>query len=247
MKSIIPTDLIDAIFHPKRLEILLATSIIPESFTNLTNKLDISSSEASRHLSILVEHKLLQKSEISKKYEISSFGKTITSLFQPFSLILKNASFFQTHTLESIPPHLLFSIHTLENVEKVSGIGEVMQRFSTLFELVQEKISLMTPQAFPWGKEDLRVKYLVPQSMMKYRDQAKLNLTSEIRLLENIPVSILITDIAGACVFFSDEEGKVDFNEGFFIDAANTQAMAFVTDLWNHFWKSATLPDFNHD
>ncbi|MCF2141869.1 MAG: ArsR family transcriptional regulator [Candidatus Lokiarchaeota archaeon] len=241
-----PSDLINDIFHPKRLELLHFLSFNDETFTSITHYLGISSSETSRHLNSSVKLNLVRKDVEHKKYRLTPFGNLIIHLFQPTLFILNHAPFFQTHTLAGFPTRMIPNLIHLSKAEFIKGTGNVMLRFSQVFDIVQEEVKLMTDQAFPFGKANLRAKYIVPKEMLKYKDNTKKNLTSEIRLLDPIHFSLVITDIAGSFIFFPNDKGQPDFTEGFYILNEDHEGMKFLNQLWDIFWAKGTEFSLNY-
>ncbi|MFX1256147.1 MAG: hypothetical protein ACFFCZ_31360 [Promethearchaeota archaeon] len=67
------------------------------------------------------------------------------------------------------------------------------------------------------------VKYIVPETMIRFKNQITENRSTQARILPSISISMLITDIGGSIIFFPDLEGKPDYNTEFFDSKDNLE------------------------
>lgn len=237
--------LMDTIFHSVRFKIIKIVSEQPQTFTNISNIINVSSSEVSRHLNKLYALKVIEKDAISKKISLTLFGKAFLELFTPIEFIFRYKDFFNTHDISGIPIKFIQRFAVLQEAELVSGTGPVMFKMTDLTQHPQEWIKMMVDQPFPFGKGGLEINYIVPSKMLKYRDKVEKNKASYARILDELPISVTITDFGEGFLFFRDSTNKLDYNEGFFVTHKNEGAYRLLLDMWDYFWSIGADPGVN--
>ncbi|MFW9993050.1 MAG: ArsR family transcriptional regulator [Candidatus Odinarchaeota archaeon] len=236
--------LISEFSSPKRVDILQILVDGPISFTELSNKLDISSSEVSRHLARLTDQGFVKKHQTSRKFELAPLGELASLLFSPLDFVFSQADYFRTHSVTDIPVSLIRDLDVLSTCEMVEGTGFAMLKLPEIINSVRSELRVMTSQPFPWGKPGLDVKYIVPPSMMQFKEQiVRMNRSTEARILPSISISIIITESGEGMLFFPDLEGKTDYDTGFYISKGNKTGQKFIERIWDYFWSTGDIPD----
>ena len=112
-------DLYDVLFEVSndiRHRILIHLREGRSTVTNISQKLSISLTEASRHFNRLSEAGLIQKRP-EGDYSITLMGKTILAQVEPLSFVVKHNEYFQDHDATRIPEQFLNRIHELGDAE----------------------------------------------------------------------------------------------------------------------------------
>ena len=99
------SNLIKSLSNPTRIKILLLLEEKNLTLTKLTDSIkSYSKSEISRHLNRLMKDEFIQKEiPLGKNYELTTFGKSVISIFKPLEFILQNETFFKKHSLDDLP------------------------------------------------------------------------------------------------------------------------------------------------
>ncbi len=238
------SNLFSELSNPIRLKIIKILSQNHATFTELSNKFDLSNSEVSRHISRLVGHGFIQKLKNSKSYGLTPLGEIILFLFNPIDLIFQHLDYFKTHLISDLPESLIRDIDALDNSNFINGTGAVMMKIEEMVLLTENDQWIMTEQPFPFGKAELNVKYIVPPRTASLKSKVEnVNKTTEARFFPKISVSILVCDKKNGCIFFPNLKGESDFSKGFFIEKDKNQAgMKFLLNVWEYFWENGDIP-----
>ncbi|MBN1215429.1 MAG: ArsR family transcriptional regulator [Candidatus Lokiarchaeota archaeon] len=236
-------DLISTFSNFIRIKILLLLNEKKLSMTKISELINtISKSEISRHLTKLAEVALIQKDITSgREYEISSFGKLVITVFEPILFIFKNKNYFQNHSLDYIPPILMKSINALEKAECILGIGKVMYKAKEIFNIPLEEIWMMIDNPYPIDMNVKKINFIVPPHMLELKGEIDTeNIQYRVRVLSNIPILILITNLGnGALAFSKVGEKSPDYNEAFYI--FDKKGINFLKSLWDYFWNKGKI------
>jgi DNA-binding transcriptional ArsR family regulator len=211
--------------------------------TELSESIDLSPPEISRHLSKLMEFTVVQKTD-DRKYRITNYGITILSLFSPLEYIFERHDYFCDHPITTLPLHLQLRINELKQAEFVEGTGLVMLKMQEIIENTQESIQVMVDQPFPFGKGQIHAKYIVPPlpDLFNIDNLKPLELKSiDARLYDPLPVGMSISDAKYGLLFFPDSHGKIDYSSVFIIN--DELGLKFIHDIWDWVWENGTLPD----
>lgn len=233
-------NLISEFMNPMRINILKLLSLTPASFTDLAKKFDISNSEVSRHCSRLEQHGFIKKE--LREYKLTSFGGLVLTLFSPIEFIFNKSDYFREHNIDDLSLQLIRNIFSLIDCELIEGTGDVMLKLQELADSALESFDVMTSQIFPFGKEGLDVSYLVTPQVMKMgknTDVLNSNRSTQGRMLQKMPISIIIIDNKKGMIFFPNINNDPDFNSGFFASEENSTGFQYIKDIWNYYWDKA--------
>ena len=112
-------DLYDMLFEVSndiRHKILLILRNDTATVTYISQKLEISLTEASRHFNRLSQAGLIQKNP-DGYYSITLIGKTMLAQIEPLSFIVEHSEYFRNHDATRIPKQYLNRIHEISEAE----------------------------------------------------------------------------------------------------------------------------------
>ena len=227
--------------HSARIEIIKALINSPHTVTDLTEIIDLSMPEISRHLSKLSEHGFVDKSAITRKYEITNFGRTALQLYRPLDFMFSHSDFFQTHDISALPSSLKASIDQLSDAQYIQGTGFVMMKMREMVEQTDRIFQVMVDQPFPFGKENIDVEYILPQIFLNQNKGLKpenLGKTA-FRIHPTIPIAMSIRDHEEALIHFSKSDGTLDYSTGFHF--TSDMDISYGERIWSYYWDSGKL------
>lgn len=238
--------LISEISNPHRIRLLFILSEHKAGLTELTKKIgEISHSEVSRHLGRLSKQGLIKKESVSgRKYEITSLGKTIISLFGPLDFIFHHFEYFKNHPLDDIPPLLLREIDALKDAEFTIGTGEVMIKMKEFIESSSKEIWIMCDNPFPFMPKAKKINFIIPPTILKYREKIyNKEIQFRVRILDQIPIAIGFSELGpGHLLLPSIIKSRPDYSIGLYI--TDPKGLGFLRKLWAYFWNQAE--DYHH-
>ena len=127
-------DLYDMLFEVSndiRHKILITLKENSTTVTNLSQKLEISLTEASRHFNRLSQAGLIQKNP-EGDYSITLMGKTLLSQMEPLSFIIEHSEYFKNHDATRIPQQFLNRLHEIKkatpNYQKQANIMRLVEK-----------------------------------------------------------------------------------------------------------------------
>ena len=229
--------------NPIRVKILNLLYDRPLTLKDLTENLDLSKPELSRHLAMMRDLSLVER--IDSTNNLTSLGQSIVEILAPLDFIINNYEFFKHHSLNGIPSFLLRELDVLLDSERINGLGYVMRRIGESFNLSGDSQFVMIDQPFDRSSEpSSKVTngfYIVPTYAKDENIKDSLLLQNhtafEVRKLGIVPIAIGIHDSKTGVLFFADNLGKIDYNTMFYI--SEELGIAFLNKLWNYYWNSA--------
>ena len=155
-----------------RLRIL---EVLNESSTKLTpisNKLDLTVQETSRHVARMTKSGLIQKGS-DGGFSITPYGQQLYGLLPSFSFLIENQEYFMTHTFSGLPRRFINRIGELVESDLTDNAIVLFQYVDGLIAQAEEYIWIMSDQAlsstFPLLEESLgrgvELKVLLPSSI----------------------------------------------------------------------------------
>ncbi len=240
------SDLISELSNPVRIKILFMLTEKAATLTDIAEKLgDISKSEVSRHLSRLMKCGFIQKELPSgRKYEISSFGKVLITIFRPIDFIFRYSEYFRTHRIDDLPMHLIREIDVIKDCEFVSGTGEVMFKIKEFQKTPAEERWVMVAAAFPFESVSAKkVNYIfVPEILKREGTTRKAHPKTQfrVRILDNITIAMAFNSLGqGLICFPKTSDDKPDYSEAIIIK--DVKGIDFLKKLWEHFWSKGKV------
>jgi DNA-binding transcriptional ArsR family regulator len=218
------SDLISELSNPVRIKILFMLTEKAATLTDIAEKLgDISKSEVSRHLSRLMKCGFIQKELPSgRKYEISSFGMVVMSIFRPIDFIFRYSKYFRTHRIDDLPMHLIREIDVIKDCEFVSMVAAAFP-----FESVSAK----------------KVNYIFVTEILNREGttrKAHPKTQFRVRILDNITIAMAFNSLGqGLICFPKTSDDKPDYSEAIIIK--DVKGIDFLKKLWEHFWSKGKV------
>ena len=246
-----------------RNEILVLLRNSPATVTGISKELDISMTEASRHINRLAQVGLIQK-QPEGEYKITVLGRTVLVQLGPLEFITRHSEYFDSHDATGIPSQFLNRIHELDNatptytsranimktVEKLGrSIEEAEEHYECIFdESAMELVIYADPD--PESEEHTRSKILsglncrvlLPDAVdydrihpdsMKEFEALHLYENFEFRLLD-APVFLQMNEKNVVLLAFPDTDDSIDYL-GF--EATDERSLAWCQDLFEHYWR----------
>jgi len=233
--------------HSDRLRTLFLIEKERLKLTHISERLNLSMQETSRHLSRLKDAKLISK-DVDGFYHLTPFGRITLNLLPGYNFILKNRDYFQDHDLSCLPPEFIRRIGELEEYEPGKGVMQVLHLAVVVMGEAREYVWILTDQVMTptismireGSAKGIRFRILLPQQLTLPSgfQLPKPAPTSpiEIRWLGEVRVCIMMNEaLAGLCL--PDSAGKIDFSTGF--AGRNPKFHKWCRDLFSHYWEEA--------
>ncbi|MFX1302426.1 MAG: helix-turn-helix transcriptional regulator [Promethearchaeota archaeon] len=252
-------DLPDLLFefsNKERYEVLKSLYNESKRHGKIEKELNIPGSEVSRHLRRLSQKNLINKS-VERKYVITNIGKIFLRMMDIFEVSLNHGDFLNSHEITQIPVHLIFKLGKLKDVDFGNKTMENMEIFENLVKNSEEYLYTITDQyqknllreaEKKMKKQTIDIRALIDQNLVKtYRipDEwaqlfkepnsfyKKLKIFENIRLLEQIPFSLIVCD-KGA-ILFLNKDGEIDYSQCL-IDN-HESFIIWTKELFEWYWK----------
>lgn len=256
-------DMLFEVSNEIRQKMLQLLSESDSTVTAISKQLDISMTEASRHINRLSQVGLIQK-QPEGDYRITILGKTVLRQLGPLEFITRHSDYFMSHDATGIPTMYLNRIQELtmakptytsranimKTVEKLGkSLEEAEEHYESIFD---ESAMALIIYAEPdpesedrvWSKlkTGLRCRVLLPDTVdfdRIHTDSMKefMALHSqggfEFRLLEDTPVFLQMNEKEVALLAFPDIEGAIDYL-GF--EANDQRSLEWCRSLFEYYW-----------
>jgi predicted transcriptional regulator len=138
-------DIFFELSNEDRLEILFKLQEDHMKVTTLSQKLEITSQECSRHLARLSEAKLVEK-DPEGFFNLTQFGWASLKLIPSWNFISEHSDYFNVHSLEKIPSELASRIGELRKSEPTENVMVTFHVVESLIKNAEEYIWLMHDQ-----------------------------------------------------------------------------------------------------
>ncbi|MHA1266624.1 MAG: helix-turn-helix transcriptional regulator [Candidatus Helarchaeota archaeon] len=250
-------DLFFELSHEGRFNLLMLISEERKKHTHLEKELNMTGPEISRHLKRLQDGKLVKKT-INGYYEITSFGKIITTAIPYFENSLKFVDFINSHNFAPIPPDLLFQISMLKDIDLKTATMENIELWTSLITKAQKYIYAITDQLqrsiIPLIQKKiqsgtaLEIRAIIDQALFdKFRKPENLpsnapqllkqiDIIKNVRIYQELNVSTIITE-QGALIFLKAGD-SIDYSQGLF--GKSPRFLQWTKTLFDLFWTHAT-------
>ena len=232
----------------ERMNLLLKLQKQKMKLSHISEKLDMTITETSRHLQRLSEAKLIQK-DVDGLYGLTHFGNLTLSLISGICFISRNTQYFVEHDLSHLPPEFVERIGELSSIPP--GTSDVMTSFrlsEIMLQQASEYMWIMSDQiltsTLPIIGERMRngvefrfifPEHIVPPPGVKPEPRAQR------RRLPKVEEIILMTE-KEAMFGFPDLNGKMDYA---LLVGKDADSHKWCKDLFLHRWDkgiSAPVP-----
>jgi len=107
--------------------------------SKIAKNLDMTITEASRHLQRLSKAKLVEK-DVEGLYKLTLFGELALSLLSGFDFISKHRDYFVTHSLSNLPSEFINRIGDLKNCTFTDDVMVAFHSVETIIQAAQEYV-----------------------------------------------------------------------------------------------------------
>jgi len=233
--------------HSDRLRALSLIEGERLKLTQISERLNLSMQETSRHLSRLRDAKLVRK-DVDGFYQVTPLGRVALRLLPGYNFIMSNREYFQDHELTWLPPEFIERIGELEEYEPGRGVMQVLHLAGVVMEGAEQYVWILTDQVMTTSipvitggcQRGIRFRILLPQQLtlpasFELPEPAPAS-PIEMRRLKEVKVSIVMNEkLAGLCL--PDAKGKIDFSAGF--ASTKPRFHKWCKDLFLHYWEEA--------
>jgi predicted transcriptional regulator len=210
--------------------------------SHISKKLDMTVTEASRHLQRLSEAKLIQK-DADSSYGLTPFGTLTLSLLSGLNFVSENRQYFLEHEVSYLPSEFIGRIGELS----ASSLGnrDIMTGFRLAEIMLQEAskyIWILSDQVLTSGvpiigekmKSGLEFRFIFPENLVP-PPGVKPVLGTQRRTLPKVEEIILMTD-KEAWFGFPDLNGKIDY---VLFLSKDLKFHTWCRDLFQYRWEQA--------
>ena len=213
--------------------------------SHISRKLNLTLTEASRHLQRLSEDSLIEK-DSNGRYGLTPFGTLALSLLSGLSFASKNRKYFLEYDLSIIPYEFIGRIgelaegkHQPDTIKNIEETEKRIREAQQLIWILSDQILTSSIQPLDEklkGPFDLRI--VLPETM--FPPENKFNNPStkagvQARALQKIDVMIMVTE-KYAVICLPNRNGRKDYT-GF--NGTDPKFLKWCRDLFLHYWEQA--------
>jgi len=239
------TDLFLELAHGDRLRALFLIEKERLKLTGISETLNLSMPETSRHLSRLRDAKLIRK-DVDGFYYLTPYGRITLHLLHGYSFNHKNRDYFQDHEPSLLPSEFIARIGELEEHKSGEGVMQILHLAVVVMEEAKKYVWILADQVMtsiiPMIREGyvkgVRFRVLLPKQLTL---PSGFQLTEpsptspiEIRWLREVRVCIVMNEtLAGLCL--PNSAGKIDYSIGF--AGRDLKFHKWCRDVFMHYWR----------
>ena len=248
-------DLYFELSNEARMQILQTLTEGPIKLTRLSNRLDITNQECSRHLSRLMDADLITR-DSNGSYMLGPYGEVCIRLQRTQEFVTRHREYFTTRDMTGIPDKFLQRINELRGSEYIDDLLITVHLIEEMV-LDSEEYIMSAVDQYPaniyeinkvaWNKgvsmlalepED----WAPPAQFIEERNAAEEAFTVarrdgllEERYIDSLPFMLWVSEKA-AEVMFPTTQGEFDY-KGFSV--SSTDGIQWCRELFHHFWEPA--------
>jgi predicted transcriptional regulator len=250
-------ELLFELSNEDRYRILIQLDSEEMTITSLSNTLNLSKQEVSRHISRLSNAKLSQK-RTDGSYYLTEYGKLALKQIPGLNFISQHKEYFSTHTLSSIPLEFINRIGDLQNSTYSDDVMVVLYNIEKLIEEAEEYVWEITHE-YPGNtyqleteayRKGVSLKCIQPEGWVpspqleaavrpedrEAIQKAWIKGLLEVKTLKQLDIFLYMSEKEVAIVGFPNINRKFDYL-GF--SSKDQQTHKWCLDLCNYYWKNA--------
>lgn len=241
----VPEDELEKLFFnlssESRLDILYAVSDERLRMNEITKKVNITATEASRQIQRLCDESLIQK-HTDGTYELSNFGQLVLHFMPMFGFFVRHKTYFMDHDIWAIPKEFISRLGELAEGVLVEELAEIVNRIESMMRSAEEYVYVITDQVM---NVHSRVMDEQTSKGVKFRSIAHVKLVNpqakkyqgdvETRFLKSIPGLLVVTEKEGFFALIS-EDGKLS-QCGFY--GTDASLLDWINDIFAYYWERA--------
>ncbi|MCW4051154.1 MAG: ArsR family transcriptional regulator [Candidatus Bathyarchaeota archaeon] len=234
-----------------RLQILYSLRETPMTVTNLSRELNLTTQEASRHLSRLGEMGLTLK-DPNGLHHLSPFGMLSLQQLESFRFTSKHRDYFRSHDLSGLPPEFISRLGELAESEYIDDVMVVFHRINQVIKDADEHVHRLTDryiitaqpaQAYALQK-GVQYRLIEPEDIVVPPEFVNPPIVNEAlrsgqfmdHVVDELKVFMALSEKELAVVCFPGTDGKMDYR-GF--SAKDEKAIKWTHDLFNYYWEGS--------
>ena len=228
-----------------RLRILLELQERAMRLTHLSEKLDLTVQETSRHLSRLSDAKLILKG-VDGSYRPTPYGKHAMRLLLGFEFLSKHREYLTTHTISHLPDEFVNRIGNLINCTFTEDVMVAFHRTENVIQEAKEYVWILSSQilmsTLPFLEEAVKrgakFRLIVPEDMIPppgFKPIPTIPNLIERRTLKRVDAIIVMSEKEARFAFPTIDE-KMDYI-GF--GSTDESSHKWCSDLFLYYWGRA--------
>lgn len=207
----------------------------------IARRLDVTATEAFRQLQRLSEALLVQK-QPEGTFAITQYGRLVLQLSSSLDFVFKHRDYFSTHDIMRFPYQFVNRIGELSQTNLITDTMESINKGERMFIEAEQYAwglvehgrgpELMSPIMNERTRKGVKVKMLIPESLLPTAISPVKAPSYEVRGLSDIPAIMAVTE-KEAAICFSLVGGRTDY-AGFY--GKNPMFLNWVKDLFLYYW-----------
>jgi predicted transcriptional regulator len=214
--------------------------------SHISKKLDMTVTEASRHLQRLSEARLIQK-DVEGLYGLTPFGVLTLSLLSGLGFASRYRDYFMQYDVSRIPYEFINRIGELGEGGLGADTFRNIHETEKMFQEAREYVWILSDQILMSAgpivgervKSDVELRVILPESLLPPPDYKPILPSSlggvQRRVLPKVEVVIVMTEkVATFCL--PNQSGKIDYT-GF--GGSDPKFHKWCRDLFLYYWEKA--------
>jgi predicted transcriptional regulator len=238
-------DLCDLLFEFSSIERMNIMKVLLEErlkLSHVSKNLDMTVTEASRHLQRLSDIHLIGK-DVDGAFGPTPYGELTFSLLSSLGFVSGHKEYFLEHDTSSLPEELVSRIGELSLAQLNTDVVRVLAHVNVMFQEAEEYIRVMSyahslPSTIPIVEERLEkgvtMQRIFPEDIIPPTGEAK-TIAGPCRTLPKVDVRIMLTEKEAMCSLPSID-GRTDYTS--FI-GKDPRFHKWCTDLYLYYWGKA--------
>lgn len=231
----------------ERINVMLELQKQRLKLSHVSKKLDMTVTEASRHLQRLSEARLIQK-DAEGLYGLTTFGVLTLSLLSGLGFVSRYRDYFMEYDISRIPYEFINRIGELGEGGLGADTFRNIHETEKMFQEAREYVWILSDQILMSGgpivgervKSDVKLRVILPESLLPPPGYKPILPPSpggfQRRVLPKVEVIIVMTEkVATFCL--PNQSGKIDYT-GF--GGSDPKFHKWCKDLFLYYWEKAT-------
>jgi predicted transcriptional regulator len=232
----------------ERINVMLELQKQRLKLSHLSKTLDMTVTEASRHLQRLSKARLIQK-DVEGLYGLTPFGVLTLSLLSGLGFVSRYRDYFMEYDVSCIPHEFIDRIGELGEGGLGADTFKNIHETEKMFQEVREYVWILSDQILMSAgpivgervKSDVELRVILPESLLPPPDYKPILSSSpggvQRRVLPKVEVVIVMTEkVATFCL--PNQSGKIDYT-GF--GGSDPKFHKWCRDLFLYYWEE-TMP-----
>ena len=227
------TDLMFEVSNEDRLRILLRLEKEGMSVTGVSRELDLTTQEASRHLSRL-NHVGLTRKDADGSHHVTSYGRLIIKQIQGVRFASEHVGYFSSHALDGLPLEFVYRMGELTGSTYVDDLYP-MSIIPLHKEAFARGVKVRYIDALDWKPPQQWVDEITLEDSEAINKARRTGQIEE-RVLDKLQVYLLMNEKNMGMLAFPTTRGRFDYL-GF--SSTDEESLKWCRDLYGYYWERA--------